>query len=365
MTFLFNPYKSTPSTKDKNFINTRYGGYSNCIVRDKSNGYTLPNCVAFVHGMWLSTITEAKGLEEAKRIEHDMCWGNAEAYWDYTEDGFKRGQTPKLNAIMVWEGHGSLAGHVMIVTSILDNGDVIGTGSDYSGAKFYTRRYYKSQNFNFSPNYTFKGFIYCPFDFVYKVGNPDKRDVRYKQIEVLTDTLRVRQDASTKKWPEGYCNKGIYFILGEAENEGYKWYKIGSDMWIANDKNETWCKILPSERIGKPVARNEKVDQFEVTATTLNARKEPSLKGEILGYASKGIFNCVERKEADGYKWFKSDEGFWVAQAKDGKDWVTWLPKTIYFDFMLKSITENQKNEMIEWCKRNSVEYEVTEIKKE
>lgn len=362
MTYLFSPYTSTPSTSDKNFINTDYGGYSNCIVRNKSNGYTLPNCVAFVHGMWLSTITEAVGLEEAKKVEHDMCWGNAEAYWGYTEDGFKRGQTPKLNAIMVWEGKGSLAGHVMTVTTIKDNGDVIATGSDYSGAKFYTREYYKSQNYNFSSSYIFKGFIYCPYEFVYHIGTPVSRNTTRKQIEVIASTLRVRQDASTKKWAEGYCNKGIYNVLDEAENEGYKWYKIGENMWIANDKEETWCKILPSERVGNPVARNEKVDQIEVTATSLRARKSPSLSGDILGYANKGIYNCTDRAGADGYNWFKTDQNFWVAQSPNG-DWVTWLPKKeTRYDLTMYDLTEAHKNAMIAWCEAEKVKYTIKEV---
>ena len=72
MTYRFDPYTSTPSRSDKNFIDKDYGGYAGCIPRD-SKGYTLPNCVAFVHGMWLKTITDAKGLDEALRVEYRSC----------------------------------------------------------------------------------------------------------------------------------------------------------------------------------------------------------------------------------------------------------------------------------------------------
>ena len=148
MTYLYLPYTAAPKSTDKNFINYKKGGYAHCISIT-SKGFTLPNCVAFVHGMWLKTITDAVGLETAKAVESKMCRGNAEVYWNYN-DGFSRGQTPKLNAIMVWEGKGSLKGHVMTVTTIKDNGDVIATGSDYGGSKFYKKTYYKSKGYNFS-----------------------------------------------------------------------------------------------------------------------------------------------------------------------------------------------------------------------
>lgn len=362
MTYLYVPYTSTPSHSDKNFISTDFGGRSNCIVRDRSDGYTLPNCVAFVHGMWLKTITEAVSYEAATKVEHDMCWGNAENYWWYTQDGFERGQTPKLNAIMVWEGRGSYLGHVMTVTQIKSNGDVVGTGSDYSGAKFYTKTYYKSNNYYIGSNYIFKGFIYCPYEFVYYTGTPVKRNTTRNQIEVFATTLRVRQDASTKKYPQGYINQGIYNVYEIKENEGYKWYRIGEDMWIANDKEETWCKYYPEETVGKPVLRNEHVNQFEVTASTLRARTLPSLNGGVLGYATKGVYDCAGTKEADGYKWFDSSQGFWVAQNTDG-DWVNYYPKKDpKFNLTMLNLNEQQKSAMTAWCEAEKVEYKVEEI---
>lgn len=243
MTYYYKPYTAVPSTSDKNFINTTKGGYSHCIKRTAA-GYTLPNCVAMAHGMWLKVITDAKGLDEAKRVESLMCRNNAEVYWGY-DDGFARGQTPKLNAIMVWEGKGSLAGHVMVVTEIKDNGDVIATGSNYSGSKFYTKRYYKQQGYNFSSSYTFKGFIYCPYEFVYNCGTPVARNSKVDQIEVVATTLNVRPSASTKGYSEGYCNPGIYTVLDSFNDGTYMWYRIGTDMWVANNKSETWCKFLP------------------------------------------------------------------------------------------------------------------------
>ena len=193
------------------------------------------------------------------------------------------------------------------------------------------------------------------------VGNPVKRNNKVDQIEVITDTLRARENPNLKAKIFGYIKRGIYDIKDVKEADGYKWYQVDA-YWIANDKDETWCKIMPSEYVGKPVNRNENVDQIQVTATTLRARTEPNLKGKVLGTANQGIYNCVDRAEADGYKWFKTDQGFWVAQSKDGKDWVTWLPQVKYYDFTLKHVSSNISSELIDWCNKNKVEY-TSEVK--
>lgn len=270
MTYLFKPYTAVPSTTDKNFINVNYNGYAHCIKRN-SSGYTLPNCVAMAHGMWLKVITDAKGLDEAKAIESKMCRNNAEIYWNY-DDGFERGQTPKLNAIMVWNGKGDLAGHVMVVTEIKDNGDVIATGSNYSGSKFYTKTYYKSKNYDFSPSYTFMGFVYCPYEFVYYTGKPVARNSKVDQVEVIAEALNVRPTASTKGYSEGYCNTGYYNVLDSFDDGTYKWYRIGQEMWIANNKAETWAKFLPKTE-----------PKYQITISGAN----PSQKTELENYCKK------------------------------------------------------------------------------
>ena len=56
----------------------------------------------------------------------------------------------------------------------------------------------------------------------------------------------------------------------------------------------TW-KVAPTT-VGIPVKRDENKDQIEVISIILNARKKPSLKGDILGFINVGIYNIIGRK---------------------------------------------------------------------
>lgn len=55
----------------------------------------------------------------------------------------------------------------------------------------------------------------------------------------------------------------------------------------------------PIPIIGTPVERDSTVDQINVGLTILRARKSPDLKGEVLGYVAKGIFNVTSTLDAD------------------------------------------------------------------
>ena len=62
-----------------------------------------------------------------------------------------------------------------------------------------------------------------------------------------------------------------------------------------------------------PVPRNTSVNQIECTDETLRIRTKPSLSAEIVGHVSKGYYNVLNTKEADGYKWYKIANDRWCA----------------------------------------------------
>jgi hypothetical protein len=129
-------------------------------------------------------------------------------------------------------------------------------------------------------------------------------------------------------------------------------------------KSETSVmRYSPTERFGTPVARNNKVDQIEVIAHTLRARKSPSLKGEILGYTKEGFYNAktLEPTVADGYKWYPIED-FWCANDSQS-NYLTILPKkVIQFDVSMSKISQEQKDDLLAWCKERNIEVTVKEI---
>ena len=148
----FTPMLSAPSTTDKNWIYYADGGYNYCI-RIKGNS-CLPNCVGYAWGRWRMLLGKKPNLSR----------NNAERWFGYTADGYKRGQTPKLGAVICWSkgvvgNANDGAGHVAIVEKIADDGTITCSNSDYGGRRFYISTHkppYKITGFKF------QGFIYNP-----------------------------------------------------------------------------------------------------------------------------------------------------------------------------------------------------------
>lgn len=151
----FTPRTKAPSATDKNYLHTSNGGYNYCI--HIGGGSCLPNCVGYAWGRWRELLGKY----------HNLSRNNAENWWGYTADGYKRGQTPKLGAVVCWrkgkvgvESDG--AGHVGIVEAIEGN-KVTVSMSAYGGTRWFTRTFTKgSYDYN---SFVFQGFIYPPVDF--------------------------------------------------------------------------------------------------------------------------------------------------------------------------------------------------------
>lgn len=133
----------------------------------------------------------------------------------------------------------------------------------------------------------------------------------------------------------------IHFECAKGKFTRSGWYQDASGYWsIINGKLATDCLWIDDTyniintrgysfkkvqtKVGKPVARNEYVDQVNVfdTTTILRARKAPN--GEVLGYMNSGIYNLLERKAEGDYEWLKVEENVWFANSGD---WCEVLPK--------------------------------------
>lgn len=127
-------------------------------------GYGLPNCTTYAWGRFWEISDISKDYTNRPKLST----GNAGEWFYYTSDGYERGTTPKLGAVICWSDNTGGAGHVGIVEEILDNGDIVVSQSGWGSSYFWTNTKLASQGYSYN-NYTFQGFIYNP----YVVINPD------------------------------------------------------------------------------------------------------------------------------------------------------------------------------------------------
>lgn len=139
----------------------------NCPARD--NKYYNSNINPFVpagYGMFqnggnCTCYAYGRFLEIGKLTSCKLSTNNAEEWYLKRTDGYERGQSPKLGAVICWEGKGSRAGHVAVVEQINPDGSIITSNSGWKSSLFYTQTL--KPPYNLGSNYIFQGFIYNPY----------------------------------------------------------------------------------------------------------------------------------------------------------------------------------------------------------
>ncbi len=195
-------------------------------------GYGMPNCTCYAWGRFYELTGKYPKL----------CTANAENWYKY-KDGYERGKTPKLGAVIVWS-KGEIgvskdgAGHVAIVERINADGSILTSNSGYKSTNFYLKTIPKSYALN---GYKFEGFIYNPINF--DKETPEQVETK-KYIQI---------NAKSGVW----CRKGLGFkyakykaipygtkceLLGKnaGDSNGYKWDKIiynGVTVYLPNNWN--------------------------------------------------------------------------------------------------------------------------------
>lgn len=263
----YTPRLSAPSTTNKNFIHSSKGGYNNCILI--SGNSCLPNCVGYCWGRW----------REILGTTPKLSLNNAENWWGYTADGYKRGKTPKLGAVICWrKGQAGVssdgAGHVAIVEQIKSNGDIVVSESHYGGTRWRTYTYTKASNYRLGSAYTFQGFIYLPLTFAETTTN-----IKKSNAEIAKEVLNG-------KWGNGDERKQ------KLEAAGYKYADIQAEV----------NKILNANSI-KP---KYTTGTYQVTADVLNVRVGAGTNYKNLKYneLSKDAQNQILNQcgyKANGY----------------------------------------------------------------
>ena len=120
-------------------------------------GYGLPNCTCYAWGRFWEESDDGSYTNPPT-----LSTGNAEDWYSYTADGYERGNTPQLGAVICFaDGPFSGDGHVAIVEQINLDGSIVTSNSAYGGAYFYTETLYPP-NYLPATGYVFQGFIYNP-----------------------------------------------------------------------------------------------------------------------------------------------------------------------------------------------------------
>ena len=160
---VFTPRFTQPPNTDLHWINSAYGGYNNCILGSPSYGYgsVLSDCTGWAWGRFL----ERNGLTTC-----NLSINQARIWYLNTADGYSRGSTPKLGAVICWDEINSGSGHVAFVEQInYDSNNniqsIIVSESVYNGVVFRLQTLYPSNNYHLYVGMTFQGFIYSPTDF--------------------------------------------------------------------------------------------------------------------------------------------------------------------------------------------------------
>lgn len=234
------PRLSEPTTSDKNYIHMSHGGYNRCIII--ANGSCIPNCVGYAWGRWRELLGKT----------HNLSLNNAENWWGNTADGYKRGSTPKLGAVICWrKGKAGVssdgAGHVAIVEKIKSNGDIVTSESVYGGKRWRSVTYTKASGYALS-NHVFQGFIYIPMEFEEeKVTTTTTKKPKYTTGDYrVTDAsvLNVRTGPGTE-----YPTKKYKDFTRNAQKQIYEWvrykangYVMGVEFTVSEVKNTCWGK---------------------------------------------------------------------------------------------------------------------------
>lgn len=213
-------------------------------------GYGMPNCTCYAWGRWYELLgTKPK-----------LCTSNAENWYNY-KDGYTRGKTPKLGAIIVWakgkvSNASDGAGHVAVVEEIHSDGSITTSNSAWGGTNFYTK---KISNGYALSGFTFLGFIYPSINF-----EEDKPVEPSAETYSLVCDVKVYSNAANAKNKQSSVatySKGSYYI--------YK--KYDGMINITKKKGSAGGWINPSDNNGSSTPSTSYYKKYGGKSTSLDS----------------------------------------------------------------------------------------------
>lgn len=157
MSYKYKPRLKAPNGNDLNWIHVTFGGRNKCILINGKS--VLPNCVGYAWGRFME-------INDDKQPQ--LSLGNAELWYGNRQDGYSRGKTPRLGAVICWRkgiagNPKDGAGHVAIVEKINRDKSIVISQSGYNSKRFWTSTIPMSEKGTYDLyGYVFQGFIYNP-----------------------------------------------------------------------------------------------------------------------------------------------------------------------------------------------------------
>ena len=280
------------------------------------SGYGLPNCTCYAWGRFW----ECQGTSGSRPA---LSLGNAEDWWGHTSDGYQRGQTPRLGAVICWSkgqagDNSDGAGHVGIVEAVNDDGTIVTSESAYNGYYFRTKKRNPTANWD-GGDYTFQGFIYNPvvFDGTGTVITPTPV---IAQNRYLTRE-EMHQNAAYIWWflsQRGWTANAVAGMLGNMEVESsinpFIWQNLdegnfeggfGLVQWTPATKLTNWCSNnslvyyeMDSQLLRLIWEQENENGQFSSEGTSYNMTFTEFKNSTLSPYELGMIFlACYERPE--------------------------------------------------------------------
>lgn len=219
ITSIFSPRLMEPDSNKDTFLywisTSKEGENPFPIVKDETgeentDGFTLPSCEAYAWGRFYEIIGEIPALSTETANT-----------WYSKNDGYTRGEEPRVGAIACWTS--AFGGFVAVVEQVKEDGSIITSESDWTTTDDdiwqLTERVKGDGNWGLV-GYSFQGFIYCPTIPTASTSNLDKNTVVSK-AEALTKT---EMEANAKYiWnylgSKGWSLNAVAGMLGNMQAE--------------------------------------------------------------------------------------------------------------------------------------------------
>lgn len=141
------------------------------------------NCTTYAWARWAELLDKA----------HNLSIHQAEVWYE-KNDGYARGQEPKLGAVICWSkgdpsNYRDGAGHVAIVEEIKEDGTIICSNSGEYGSVFSTLEL--KPPYNYHDGFKLQGFIYIPLEFEEEKKEEPVNDTKKLYLSKDEDSWRV------------------------------------------------------------------------------------------------------------------------------------------------------------------------------